>query len=283
MHEAMSPDNAYLRFFSISRTAAEREARRVTREPGQDHAALLALYGAEIVGVASYEVVQSSGGKTAEVAFAVADTMHHRGIATLLLEHLVSLARARRLEALTAETLQGNTGMLRVFSDAGLPVVRKREDGVVAITIPLPPDDAGRQLEDYLDTVAARERSANVASLRPLFAPGSVAVIGVSRRTGTVGRSVLDNIKAGGYAGRLYAVNPNAREVGGVTCFPDVESLPEAPDLAVLAVPPATVVDTAERCGRRGVRGLVVLTSAVDAPASAGLLAARREDGRGLI
>lgn len=77
MHEAMSPDNAYLRFFSTSRTAAEREARRVTREPGQDHAALLALYGAEIVGVASYEVVQSSGGKTAEVAFAVADTMHH--------------------------------------------------------------------------------------------------------------------------------------------------------------------------------------------------------------
>jgi acyl-CoA synthetase (NDP forming) len=122
-----------------------------------------------------------------------------------------------------------------------------------------------------------------VASLRPVFAPASVAVIGVSRRTGTVGRCVLDNIKAGGYAGRLYAVNPNAQEVGGVPCFPDVESLPEAPDLAVLAVPPATVVDTAEQCGRRGVRGLVVLTSAVDAPASAGLLAACRRHGMRLI
>src|ERR1700733_13101450 len=124
------------------------------------------------------------GGRTAEVAFAVADTMHHRGIATLLLEHLVSLARARQLEALTAETLRENTGMLRVFSDAGLPVVSKREDGVVAITIPLPPGDAGHQLEDYLDTVAARERSANVASLRPVFAPGSVAGMGGGRRTG---------------------------------------------------------------------------------------------------
>ena len=121
MHEAMSPDNAYLRFFSISRTAAEREARRVTREPGPDHAALLALYGAEVVGVASYEVVRGSGGKTAEVAFAVADTMHHRGIATLLLEHLVSLARARRIESFTAETLSENISMLHVFSDAGLP------------------------------------------------------------------------------------------------------------------------------------------------------------------
>ena len=189
MHEAMSPDNAYLRFFSLSRLAAEQEARRVTRAPGPDHAALLALYDGQVVGLASYEVARASAawpnaGRTAEVAFAVADTMHHRGIATLLLEHLVSLARARQLEALTAETLQENTGMLRVFSDAGLPVVSKREDGVVAITIPLPPDDTGRQLEDYLDTVAVRERSANVASLRPVFAPRSVAVIGASRRTG---------------------------------------------------------------------------------------------------
>jgi acyl-CoA synthetase (NDP forming)/GNAT superfamily N-acetyltransferase len=303
MHEAMSSNNVYLRFFSLSRLAAEQEARRVTREPGPDHAALLALYDGQVVGVASYEVIRDSAdrpgaGRTAEIAFAVADTMHHRGIATLLLEHLVSLARARQLEALTAETLQENTGMLRVFSDAGLPVVSKREDGVVVITIPLPPDDAGRQLEYYLETVAGRERSANVASLRPVFAPRSVAVIGASRRTGTVGRSVLDNIRAGGYAGRLYAVNPAAcdgpfpggyppdrpaPEVGGVPCFPDAESLPEPPDLAVLAVPPMAVVDTAEACGRRGVRGLVVLTSAIDAPVGADLLAACRRHGMRLI
>jgi acyl-CoA synthetase (NDP forming)/GNAT superfamily N-acetyltransferase len=282
MHEAMSPNNAYLRFFSLSKLAPEREARRVTRQPGPDHAALLALYDGQVVGLASYEVARD-GSRTAEVAFAVADTMHHRGIATLLLEHLVSLARAAPLEALTAETLPENTGMLRVFSDAGLPVVSRREDGVVTITIPLPPDDAGRQLEDYLETVAVRERSANVASLRPVFAPRSVVVIGASRRTGTVGRSVLDNIRAAGYAGRLYAVNPNAREVGGVPCFPDVGSLPEPPDLAVLAVPPPAVVDTAEACGRRGARGLVVLTSAVDAPAGAGLLAACRKHGMRLI
>ena len=282
MHEAMSPDNAYLRFFSISRLAAEQEARRVTRAPGPDHAALLALYDGQVAGVASYEVDRRDG-KTAEVAFAVSDTMHHRGIATLLLEHLVSLARARQLEALTAETLQENTGMLRVFSDAGLPVVSKREEGVVAITIPLPPDDTSRQLDDYLDRVAVRERSANVASLRPVFAPASVAVVGASRRTGTVGRSVLDNIRAGGFAGRLYAVNPSAREIGGVACFPDVASLPEAPDLAVLAVPPLAVVGAAEACGQRGVRGLVVLTAAIDAPVGADLLAVCRRHGMRLI
>jgi acyl-CoA synthetase (NDP forming)/GNAT superfamily N-acetyltransferase len=313
MHEAMSPDNAYLRFFSISKMAAEQEARRVTRPPGPHHAALLAVYDGQVVGLASYEVDRGDG-KTAEVAFAVSDTMHHRGIATLLLEHLVSLARARQLEALTAETLQENTGMLRVFSDAGLPVVSKREEGVVAITIPLPPDDTSRHLDDYLDTVAVRERSANVASLRPVFAPRSVAVVGASRRTGTVGRSVLDNIRAGGFAGKLYAVNPSVAiggyggsspretgpdgrpiewrslpsgahqaEVGNVPCFPDVASLPEAPDLAVLAVPPLAVVGAAEECGQRGIRGLVVLTAAIDAPVGADLLAVCRRHGMRLI
>ena len=282
MHEAMSANNVYLRFFSRSRLAAELEARRVTREPGPGHAALLAVFDGQVVGLASFEVTRG-GGKTAEVAFAVADTMHQRGIATLLLEHLVSLARARQLEALTAETLQENTGMLRVFSDAGLPVVSKRDEGVVTITIPLPPDDAGRLLEDYLDTVAVRERSANVASLRPVFTPRSVAVIGASRRTGTVGRSVLDNIVAGGFAGQLWVVNPSAREIGGVPCFADVASLPEAPDLAVLAVPPSAVVESAEACGRRGARGLVVLTADIDAPVGADLLAACRRYGMRLI
>jgi acyl-CoA synthetase (NDP forming)/GNAT superfamily N-acetyltransferase len=282
MHEAMSPNNAYLRFFSLSRVAAEHEARRITREPGPDHAALLAVYSGVVVGVASYEVARG-GEHQAEVAFAVADDMHHRGIATLLLEHLVSQARASQLEAFTAETLSENADMLRVFSDAGLPVRSKRADGVVSIVIPLPPDDTGKQLEDYLETVAVRERSANVASLRPVFDPQVVAVIGASRQTGTVGRAVLENIKSAGFAGRLYAVNPNAKQVGGVPCFPDVPSLPETPDLALLAVPPAAVIDAAEACGRRGVRGLVVFAAAIDAPASADLLAVCRRYGMRLI
>ena len=137
MHAAMSPENSYLRFFSIDKMAPEREARRICRAPGQDHAALLAVYAGSVVGVASYEVAE--GTDTAEVAFAVADTMHHRGIATLLLEHLVSLARASQLTAFRADTLDENTSMLQVVHDAGLPAHSEREDGTVTITIPLPP------------------------------------------------------------------------------------------------------------------------------------------------
>jgi acyl-CoA synthetase (NDP forming)/GNAT superfamily N-acetyltransferase len=273
MHEAMSPANVYLRFFSMSRVAAEREARRLTREPGPDHAALLALAGGQLVGTASYEVARSKESgeleDTAEIAFAVADSMHQRGIATLLLEHLVSVARGQQLRAFTAETLSENTPMLRVFADAGLPVTSRREEGVVSSTFPLPPDDTGAELGAYLDTVARRERRASVASLRPVFAPASVVVI--------------DNILAGGYRGRLYAVNPHANQIGGVPSFPGVSHLPEAPDLAVIAVPPPGVVDIVRSCGVLGVRGLVVLTAGLDTRQSADLLAACRRHGMRLV
>jgi acyl-CoA synthetase (NDP forming)/GNAT superfamily N-acetyltransferase len=286
MHAAMSSTNAYLRFFSLSRTAPEREAQRISRPPGDDHAALLALLGTEVVGVASYEVARetaSTDASIAEVAFAVADTMHHRGIATLLLEHLVSLARARHITAFTAETLSENASMLRVFNEAGLPTHSRRESEVVAITIPLPPDDTGKELAEYLDTVDLRERSANVASLSPVLRPRSVVVVGASRRPGTVGRSVLENIKNGGYQGNLYAVNPNANQIAGIPCYPAVDSLPEAPDLALVAVPPSEVLDAAEECGKRGVKGLVVFAAAMDTAASAELLATCRRHGMRLI
>ncbi len=109
MHAAMSPDNMYLRFFSMSPAAAGQEARRVCREPDAEHAALLAWQDGRLVGVGAYELSGKPG--VAEVAFAVPDDMHGRGIASVLLEHLVWQARQRGLEAFTAETLAENSAM----------------------------------------------------------------------------------------------------------------------------------------------------------------------------
>jgi GNAT superfamily N-acetyltransferase len=105
MHEAMAPGNVYLRFFSYSPRSAEIEARRICRDPDPGtpgSAALLASRDGELVGVASYAGLIGRPGQ-AEVAFAVADRMHHIGIATLLLEHLVLLARGRQVTMFTAE------------------------------------------------------------------------------------------------------------------------------------------------------------------------------------
>jgi acyl-CoA synthetase (NDP forming)/GNAT superfamily N-acetyltransferase len=285
MHEAMSPDNTYLRFFNLSRLAAETEAGRICQDSRPGRVALLALAAGEVVGCASYDTLSGPAGPgtTAEVAFAVADRMHHRGIATLLLEHLVSFARTRQISAFTAETLSENTPMLKVFADAGLPVQRHSEDGVVEMTFPLPSQGGGTALDSYLNAVAERERRADTASLRHVLAPESVVVIGASRERGTVGRAILDNIRTGGYAGRLYVVNPRARQISGEHCLSSVLDLPEPADLAVIAVPAAAVLDVAEQCGQRGVRSLVVITSGLDAAACADLLAACRRHGMRLV
>jgi acyl-CoA synthetase (NDP forming)/GNAT superfamily N-acetyltransferase len=279
MHVAMSPDNLYLRFFSMSLYSADTEAERVCRAPGPHHAVLLAWLGSRLVGVASYELAGESD--IGEVAFAVPDDMHGKGIATLLLEHLVSVARDRGVSAFTAETLAENTAMLKVFADAGLPVRRQRSGGVVELTFPLP-GEADPGLDEYLDQVAARESRAGVASLQHVLWPASVAVVGASRRRGTVGREILHNIVTGGFSGQVYPVNPRATALDGLRCLASVDDLPDHVDMAVIAVPAAAVPEVAEACGRRGVRSLVVITSGVG-DQGADLLAICRRHGMRLV
>jgi acyl-CoA synthetase (NDP forming)/GNAT superfamily N-acetyltransferase len=285
MHEAMAPDNIYLRFFSYSKRSAETEARRICRDPAPEtpgSAALLALLDGELVGVASYAGLTGHPDQ-AEVAFAVTDHMHHKGIATLLLERLVSLARSRQIAEFTAETLSENAAMLKVFTDAGLPIQRHFADGIYELTFPLPRDKDSTALDTYLGAVAERESSADVASLRHIFAPESVVVIGASRRREAIGRVILENIRAGGYAGRLYTVNPRARQIDGDRCLDSALDLPEPADLAVIAVPAPAVLGVAEQCGQRGVRSLVVITSGLDTAACADLLAVCRRHGMRLV
>jgi acyl-CoA synthetase (NDP forming)/GNAT superfamily N-acetyltransferase len=287
MHEALSPDNTYLRFFNFSRLAAGTEARRICRDPSPDQVALLALSDGEVVGCASYVTVGEPGlgrrSGVAEIAFAVADHMHHRGIATLLLEHLVSYARSHQITTFTAQTLSENRAMLNVFADVGLLMERHIEDGVFETTFPLPAAAPATSGDSYLNAVAERERSAEAASLRHVLAPESVVVIGAGRQQATAGRAILENIRAGGYAGRVYAVNPRARQIGGQRCLSSVLDLPEPVDLAVIAVPATAVLDAAEQCGQRGVRSLVVVTSGLKAAACADLLAVCRRHGMRLV
>ena len=282
MHTKMSPDNLYLRFFGVSAAAAEQEARRICREPAPDHAALLAVLDGEVVGCGSYEVT-GDGSRSAEVAMAVADQMHSRGVGTLLLEHLISLARSRAVHAFTAETLSENALMLQVFADAGLPVHRTLADGVYEFTFPLPADEADAALGTYRDAVAERERSADVASLRHVLAPASVAVIGASRRPRSIGRAILQNIITGNFPGPVCAVNPGAAELDGVPCVPSAAALPGDVDLAVITAPAAAVPGIAEQCGQRGVRALAVITAGLDGAARTELLGICRRHGMRLV
>lgn len=135
MHGSMSPGNLYLRFFSFSPQAPEREASRVCRPAAKDHAALVAIADGRLVGVASYELLAAAG--HAEIAFAVADHMHGHGIATVLLEQLVAVGRRNGVAVFDAETMPENYPMQHVLAAAGLPMERHFQDGEVDISLSL--------------------------------------------------------------------------------------------------------------------------------------------------
>lgn len=114
------------------------------------------------------------------------------------------------------------------------------------------------------------------ATLPELFAPRSIAVIGASNRPNTVGSSLFRNILTSGYTGVVYPVNPRWPSVSGVRCYADVEALPETPELAVVIVPAAAVPPVVEALGRRGTKGLIVISAGFREVGGAGV--AREEE-----
>ena len=75
--------------------------------------------------------------------------------------------------------------------------------------------------------------------LHPLLVPKSVALVGASDRSGSLGRSVFENLRAGGYKGEIYAVNPRHRRVAGQRSYASVSAIGKPVDLAVITAPAA--------------------------------------------
>jgi len=118
--------------------------------------------------------------------------------------------------------------------------------------------------------------------LTPLFAPASVAVVGATERAGAVGAVLVGNLRAAGYRGELFGVNPKYRTVQGVPCYGAIGKVPARVDLAVIATPAASVPDIIEQCGNAGVRSAVVISAGFSeaGPAGARLERAMLENAR---
>jgi len=145
--------------------------------------------------------------------------------------------------------------MMRVFEDAGFGVTRELDRGEFEVTFPIGATEA------YLGQVEERDHLAVVASLRPFFAPASVAVLGASQRREAIGGIVFRNILAGEFKGAAYPVNRTGEPVAGVRAYTSIEELPEQVDLAVLCLPAAHVLDAAEAALKTGVRALCVISA----------------------
>ncbi len=105
----------------------------------------------------------------------------------------------------------------------------------------------------------------SIQHLDSLFHPASVAIIGATNRPRAIGNLVMHNVLAGGFEGPVMPVNPKREAVCGVLTYPDVESLPVVPDMAVICTPPATVPMLVEQLGARGTRAVTVLTAGLGA------------------
>jgi len=126
-------------------------------------------------------------------------------------------------------------------------------------------------------------------SLDPILRPRSIAVVGASRRSGSIGNTVLRHLVQADFTGPVYPVNPQATSVASIPAFPSVASLPNVPALAIIVVPSRLVLDAARDCAAKGVRGLVVITAGFREVGGAGigaeaeLLKIVRENGMRMV
>jgi len=100
-----------------------------------------------------------------------------------------------------------------------------------------------------------------VHPLDPIFKPQSIAVVGASRRPGSIGREILHNLIEYNFHGKVFPVNPKADFIHSIKAFPTVASIPDPVDVAVIVVPREEVLAVVDDCARKGVNGLVVITS----------------------
>jgi acetyltransferase len=94
-----------------------------------------------------------------------------------------------------------------------------------------------------------------------MFTPRSVAVIGATERKGSVGRTLLTNLRTAHLRGRTFAVNPKHKRIMGQPCYPSIASLPKAVDLAMIVTPAPTVPAIVGECVDAGVRAAIVISA----------------------
>ena len=264
-YEQVSDESKYYRFFAPYPRLSAKDVHRFTHHDFVDRVGLAATVGGEFIATVRYDRISADGraasapADEAEVAFLVQDAHQGRGVASALLEHIAAVARERGIRRFAAEVLPANNKMIKVFTDAGYTQKRSFEDGVVRLEFDLEPTDRSLAVQ------RAREQRAEARSVRRLLVPGSVAVVGVGRSPGGVGRSVLDNIRDAGFTGGLYAVNKalpeEQKDLDGVPAYRSVRDIEGPVDLVVVAVPVEHVPEVVTECGEHGVQGLVVVTA----------------------
>lgn len=251
-----SPETRRYRFLRMITSLPDSLLDQLVAVDGLNHVALVLTQGADdrIVAVGRYFALEDRP-HVAEVSFLVEDALQRRGIGTILLDALAEIAREHGITRFSADVLADNRVMLSVFRKAGYALTANISYGVTHLEFPILRSEMAEARRE------AQEAEAERASLRSVFEPKAVAVIGASRDPASVGGALFRNLLRWGFTGTLYPVNRSANSIAGVRAYPGVTELPESPELAFIAVPAEHVLEVARQCGEAGVRALCVLTA----------------------
>ena len=253
---SLSPESKFHRFFSVSQPSVRSIDSFCDNGDPREKLTLvvhrLVNGQVEIIAAGSYMAHDPT---TAEIALAVDDRLQGKGIGTLLLERLAVLAVMNGFRRFWAVTMAENKPMLDVFRNSGFELRTRASDGYVEIDLSVIPSEAS------VSRAEMRDRISTTASLRLFFQPRSVAVIGASRNSLSIGGRLLNALITNGFQGSIYPVNPNASAVASLPAYPSVQALPEAPDLAIFTAPPDELLGVIDDCAARGVKSVLVITA----------------------
>ena len=252
----VSPETLRRRFHSVSPPSAQLiDVFCDSSEPARALTLVVTRTNAgkeEIVAAGSYI---SIGHNTAEVSMAVDDALQGKGVGSQLLERLSVLAVRNGFIRFRALTHVDNRKMLDVFRHSGFEVSERLGGGFDEIAFAVAPTQSSASTSEL------RDRVFTAASIRPFFKPNALAIVGASRKPGSIGYRILDEVLRAGCHGNVYPVNPNAETINSLRTYPSVRDLPEQVDLAIIAVPRDHVLATVDDCAARGVRAIVVITA----------------------
>ena len=155
-----------------------------------------------------------------------------------------------------ADVLTENRAMTALLRDVGFVMETIADGETTRVVLTLDP------VERAVTAIAERDRYADAASLTPILAPRSIAIVGVSDRPTSVGHQVLSNILVGGYTGTVHVVSPASRFCArSRRVYPSPADLPIAPDLVIVAVPAQRVSEVVRACGERGAKAVLLLSA----------------------
>ena len=252
----LSPRTKYLRFHHMTPKTEPDDAARFCAVDYENTFALVAEVlkepNKELVAVGRYYRLPNT--RSAELSLVVEDAYQYKGIGTSLIEHLAEAARDKGIAAFEADVLAENEMMLDVFKSYGFHITSELETGVYHVTFPITRTSRVEKRE------RERERVSALASLGTLISPRSVALIGASRHSNTIGDLLLRCMTQSGFTGKIYPVNPYADALGTLKAYPTVLDIPDNVDMEIIAVPAKVVAKVADDCGHKGVHSLVVIS-----------------------